>query len=351
MKSLLGFVFKDIYLSLSVSFLLVLSLVILSSLAPSLFPFYFVLVVVSMLAFWLFSQLGYEVVAFFSKHLYIISIALLVLTLIIGNVTRGTIRWIPIGPFNLQPAEIARPFLLVFFAEYLTKENMTAKRFITSLGLLLLPVGLILVQPSLGVSILTSAGFLGVLVASRFNKKYILVGLVLAVAAIPLFWQIMAPYQRQRVTSFLGAGADPLGADYNSIQSQIAAGAGGLSGRGLGKGIQTQLSFLPAKQTDFIFSSVGEELGFIGAGLMLLATFTILFRLTVFMEKAINPSARAFLSGLFVTYLLQVFIHAGMNLGILPVTGIPFPLVSAGGSSLLATMIALGIAAGSYKGK
>jgi rod shape determining protein RodA len=349
MKLISGFFFKDIYLTISISFLIILSTVILGSIAPSLFPYYLVLILISVLAFWFFSQVGYEVAAYFSKHFYVVSIILLVLTLIIGNVTRGTIRWIPIGSFNLQPAELVRPFLFVFFAEYITREKMTASRFLKAMLLLAFPVILILVQPSLGVSILTAAGFLGVLVASKFNKKYIIFGLLLGVVAIPLLWQIMAPYQKQRVLTFLGPGTDPLGADYNSIQSVIATGAGGVLGRGLGKGVQTQLSFLPAKQTDFIFSSVGEELGFVGAGLMLLATFIILWRLTVYMEKAVNPSARAYLSGFFVTYLLQVFIHTGMNMALLPVTGLPFPLVSAGGSSLLATMIGLGIALGAFK--
>jgi rod shape determining protein RodA len=140
-----------------------------------------------------------------------------------------------------------------------------------------------------------------------------------------------------------------LGAGYNSIQSVVAAGAGELTGRGLGHGIQTQLSFLPAKQTDFVFAAVAEELGFVGATFMLIATFIILFRLTKFMENSVSPSARAYLSGFFLIYVVQVFVHVGMNMGILPVTGLPFPLVSAGGSSLLATMIGLGIALGAYR--
>ena len=149
--------------------------------------------------------------------------------------------------------------------------------------------------------------------------------------------------------TFINPSADPLGSGYNSLQSSIAAGAGNLTGRGLGRGIQTQLAFLPEKQTDFIFAAVSEEMGFLGAGLMLLATFVILLRLVKFMENSVSPAARAYISGFFLIYLFQVFIHVGMNLGMLPVTGLPFPLVSAGGSSLLATMIGLGIALGAYK--
>jgi rod shape determining protein RodA len=192
-------------------------------------------------------------------------------------------------------------------------------------------------------------GFIGVLIATKFNKKYLFIGIAVALAMLPLFWQIMVPYQKLRVLNFLDASSDPRGAGYNSLQSTIAAGSGKFTGRGLGRGIQTQLSFLPAKQTDFIFSATAEELGMIGAGLMLIATFVILWRLTIFMSRPINPAARAYVSGFFFTYLVQVFVHTGMNMGLLPVTGLPFPLVSAGGSSLLATMIGLGIALGAYR--
>ena len=341
--------FKDLSLTLPILFLLSLSIFVLNSIAPSLFPWYFVFLGIAIMAFWFFSQIDFEIVSIFSTHLYILSIFLLLLTLIIGSVTRGTVRWIPIGPLNLQPAEIVRPFLLIFFANYLTKEKITLKRILKAFLLLALPVFLILVQPSLGVSILTAVGFFGVLLSSNFNKKYILIGIGILLVLTPVFFKIMAPYQRQRVMTFLSPSSDPLGAGYNSLQSTIAAGSGKIFGRGLGHGVQTQLAFLPEKQTDFIFAATSEELGFLGAGLMLLATFIVLFRLTKYMENAVNPAARAFLAGLFLTYLLQVFIHTGMNMGMLPVTGLPFPLVSAGGSSLLATMIGLGIALGAYR--
>lgn len=349
MKAFSSFLTKDVYLSISVFFLIVLSVVVLNSIAPSLFPSYIIIIIVAVLAFAFFSQISFDVISLFSRHLYALSLFLLILTLIIGNVTRGTIRWIPIGPLNLQPGELVRPFLLVFFADFLTKEKPTARRMVTALILLIIPAFLILVQPSLGVSLMTTIGFIGVILATKFPKKYLIFGLLALIAGIPLFWQIMAPYQQQRVLNYLNPGSDPLGSGYNTLASTIAAGAGKLTGRGLGRGIQTQLAFLPAKQTDFIFAATGEELGFLGAGLMLTATFIILFRLTTFMAHAASPAARAYLSGFFLMYLSQVFVHTGMDMGMLPVTGLPFPLVSAGGSSLLATMIGLGIALGAYK--
>ncbi|QQG41179.1 MAG: FtsW/RodA/SpoVE family cell cycle protein [Candidatus Woesebacteria bacterium] len=300
-------------------------------------------------AFIIFSQLDFDIISLFSRHLYIFSIILLLATLIIGSVTRGTIRWIPIGPISLQPAEIVRPFLLIFFANYLTSGKLDFKKIIKTFGLVFLPVFLIFIQPSLGVSILTLVGFLGVLISSKIDKKYVFFGIIATLVISPLFWLVMAPYQRQRIATFITPSSDPLGAGYNSLQSTIAAGSGKIVGLGLGRGVQTQLSFLPEKQTDFIFSAISEELGFVGALLAIVMSFVILYRLTIYMEQAVNPAARGYLSGFFLTYLLQIFIHIGMNMGLLPVTGLPFPLVSAGGSSLLATMIGLGIASSSYK--
>lgn len=349
MRYLTSFLFKDVALFLSVIFLLIFSIVLLNSLDNSLFPLYFVYILISLVTFLVFSMVSFDVVSLFSKHFYIGSVILLALTLLIGGVTRGTVRWIQLGVTSLQPAEIVRPFLLVFFANYLGTGEMTLKKTLKAFLLLSIPVVLILVQPSLGVSILTIVGFLGVVLASKFNKKYLIVGLLACIAIMPVAWNFLAEYQKERITSFLDPTKDALGAGYHSIQATIAAGSGKIFGTGLGKGIQTQLAFLPEKETDFIFASTAEELGLVGAGLVLFASFLILLRLTYFMEHSISPTGRAYISGFFLTYLAQIFVHVGMNMGMLPITGLPFPLLSAGGSSLLATMIGLGIALGAYE--
>lgn len=334
---------KDPVFLLAIFFLIIFSVFILFSVSPSLFPAYFVYLILGISLFWFFSQIDFSILALFSTHFYIISIFLLVLTLIIGQVTRGTIRWIPIGSLTIQPAEIVRPLLLVFFANYLTDKELTPNRLVKAIILLGIPLFLIVVQPSLGVSILTLFGFLGVLIASNVDKKLIIFALVGALLLAPIGWNFLAPYQKQRVMTFIKPEEDPLGAGYNSIQSMIAAGSGKITGRGLGKGVQTQLAFLPEKQTDFIFSAVSEEMGIFGSSLVLLALFALFLRMTKFIEKAESFAARAFVSGLFATLLIQTFVHIGMNLGLLPITGIPLPLVSAGGSSLVATMIGLGM--------
>ncbi|MFC1626010.1 FtsW/RodA/SpoVE family cell cycle protein [Patescibacteria group bacterium] len=329
---------------LPVIFLICLSIAVLTVISPTLFPLYFIYILFAIAAFFVFSKIDFEVLSLFSNHFYVISILLLIVTLFIGQVTRGTIRWIPIGAFTLQPTEIVRPFLLVFFANYLTSEKLKLSRLAKAFLLLALPIVLIFVQPSLGVTILTIIGFLGVLLSTGFKKRYIFLGLFVLVAVTPLFWRVLAPYQKQRITSFVNPQSDPLGSGYNSIQAMISVGEGRLFGLGLGKGVQTQLAFLPERHSDFIFASVSEELGFLGAGLVLLAVFLILFQIIKLMENASSPAARAYLSGLFAVIFAEVFIHVGMNLGLLPITGLPFPLLSAGGSSLLATMMGLGIA-------
>jgi rod shape determining protein RodA len=154
----------------------------------------------------------------------------------------------------------------------------------------------------------------------------------------------MADYQKARILTFLDPGKDPYGAGYNSIQAMITVGAGKFLGRGLGKGVQTQLSFLPERHTDFIFASIAEEMGFFGTFLLLVGLLFLFWRLSGIITDARSPSARAFVAGVFLTLFVQTFVHIGMNMGLLPITGVPLPLVSAGGSSLLGTSLAFALA-------
>jgi len=273
----------------------------------------------------------------------------LCLPIIIGQITRGTIRWINFGNSQIQPSEIVRPFLYIFFANYLSREELKLNNIVKVLLLFLLPFVLILIQPSLGVAVLTGVGFFGIILASNFNKKYLLTLILIIAILVPVVWNILAPYQKQRVMTFLNPQADPFGGGYNSRQSMITVGSGKLFGKGLGKGTQTQLSFLPEKHTDFIFASISEELGFVGSLVLIVGELILLFKLSSFINKTSLVSARLFVSGLFLVLLVQCFVHIGMNMGILPITGITLPLVSAGGSSLISTMMALGISLGSIK--
>lgn len=343
MKSLLRFFKKDPWLISAIFLLLVISFIVLNSIAPFVFPTYYAYFVVAIITFFIFANIDFEIILLFKWQIYVLCIVFLLIPLIIGQVTRGAIRWIPIGSLAFQPSELVRPFLILFFAAYLTEKTVTIKRFLYSIFLLGVPAFLILIQPSLGVTILTAVGYFGVLLASSFSKKVLFGLITLVIISLPLVWLLLAPYQKQRVMTFLYPQSDPSGAGYNSIQSMISVGSGNLWGRGLGEGVQTQLSFLPERHTDFIFASVAEELGFVGAGVLVLASFFLLFRIIQRLGVAKSHAARCFITGIFLTLFIQVMIHMGMNMQLFPITGVPLPLVSAGGSSLIATMIGLGL--------
>lgn len=339
----------DILFLGGIGILVFFSIFVLNSQAPSLFPTYFIYVVLGALAYFLFSLIDFEVLVGFSPILFVGSIIFLLSPVVIGEITRGAVRWIPIGPITIQPSEIVRPFLIVFFAKFLAESPLSAKKFLFSLVLLSIPLMLIFIQPSLGVTILTLVSFMGVSMASGLAKKYVLLGTILLIVLSFLLGSLLAPYQRVRILAFINPMQDPWGAGYQSLQSMIAAGSGGLFGKGLGRGDQTQLAFLPERHTDFIFASISEELGFLGISLIIILLFLLLARLTTFMENAESRVARAFISGVFLSLLAQVTIHIGMNIGLLPITGVPLPLVSAGGSSFVATLIALSIAEGATR--
>ncbi|OGM05280.1 hypothetical protein A2125_00690 [Candidatus Woesebacteria bacterium GWB1_43_5] len=306
---------------------------------------YLLFVALGIFAFVFFVNIDFEVLSIFSTIFYISSIFFLLAPIFIGTVTRGTTRWISVGSYTIQPAEIVRPLLLVFFATTLVNSKKNLPHLTRGILLFLLPTFLILIQPSLGVTILTTAGFIGVLLASHFPRKYYFIGIFLACLLLPIGWNLLADYQKQRIFTFFMPGSDPQGVGYNSIQSMISVGSGKIFGRGLGRGIGTQLSFLPERQTDFIFASISEELGLVGAGLVLLITFFLLFRLVKIIETSRDWVGRAYVAGFFLAFFGQVVIHVGMNIGILPITGVPYPLLSAGGSSLIATLAGLGIVA------
>lgn len=328
---------KDIGIIITSLILVIFSIIVLRAIAPFEFPLYYVYIVIATISFLFFSQIDFDILSEFKIHFYIGSIILLILPLIIGQATRGVVRWIPIGPIAILPSELVRPFLFIFAANELTKKYLTIKDFLKTSFLFSIPLILVLIQPSLGVTILTAVGYLGIVLATTFDKKILIIILFAGVLFIPLFWHFLKPYQKERIISF---------GNYNSIEALISVGSGKINGEGLGKGTQTQLSFLPEKQTDFVFASIAEELGFVGASLVLIVLFFLLYRISVNIENAENPRARSFISGVFLTLLFQVLVHVGMNMGMLPITGVTLPLVSAGGSSLVATAIMLGMVVG-----
>jgi rod shape determining protein RodA len=342
---------KEMWLHLGVFFLFGFGLLSLYSISSNLFPNYFIYILLAFIGFIFFSQVDFEIIGAFSGLLYIFSVIALCIPLIIGEVTRGAVRWIPVGSITIQPSEIVKPFLILFFAYFLASQSLNPKRFFISLVLLLIPLFLILSQPALGMTVLTLLGFVGALLAVGINKRIFGISILVTLTLLPFSWFILAPYQRSRVKALFFPEEDPYGAGYNSIQSMISVGSGKLFGRGLGSGVQTQLYFLPERHSDFIFASVSEEMGFVGSFILLVGVFFLLYRVVAIIAHSKNLQARAFASGSFLTLFAQSVIHIGMNMGLLPITGLTLPLVSAGGSSLVGTMIMLGMVVSAKKEK
>lgn len=314
-----------------------------ASVYPHLFWHQALFALVGILLFLLFAWLDYRVFQGLWPHLFWASIVFLVSTFVFGGVTRGAIRWISLGPFTLQPSELVKPFLILAFAGFAVRSKFPTK-FVKLVGLLLLPAFLTFFQPDLGSTLVLTAAWGGIILASGVSLRQVLATLLAVILLLPLGWQFLKPFQRERLYTFLNPYADPLGSGYNVIQSQIAVGSGQILGRGLGRGTQSHLNFLPERHTDFIFASLAEELGLVGAGLTLAAFSLLLYRILRAAFFSREDFGRVVALGIFSLLFFQVFVNIGMNLGLVPITGITLPLVSYGGSSLVSTMISLGLA-------
>ncbi len=301
--------------------------------------------ILGFILFFTFNQFDAETLKNISFPVYIISLLMLILTLFSPNI-RGASRWIEIFGVQLQPSEIFKPFLTVSFAYFLSKSKQNDLLDIFKIILILIiPIVIIFLQPDLG-NVIIYVIFTGLmLIANNLSKKTVLIFIVLSLLISPFAWQNLRGYQRSRIVNFLNPHIDPQGAGYNAIQSTIAVGSGGLWGMGLGRGTQSHLRFLPENHTDFIFASLIEEFGLVG-GLLLLSFYLIIFiRILNIAKHATNRFSYLVTIGIFAQILSQAFINISMNTGLIPVTGVTLPLVSSGGSSIIAVMSALGIVA------
>lgn len=263
-----------------------------------------------------------------------------------GQITHGAQRWIDLGVFLFQPSELSKLLVILVVAKYMAdrSDKTTGLRSILlSLGFVALPITFVFIQPDLGTTIVLAATWGIMLIGSGLNWRYALVlGIVLLAAALPL-WMNLRPYQQERVLTFLDPGRDPLGAGYNVTQSRIAIGSGGWLGQGYCSGTQSQLRFLRNRSTDFIFSVIAEELGFIGSVFVIALFAFILFRIVRAASLARNSYGKLIAIGITGMIFVQSTVNLGMNLGLMPVTGIPLPFVSAGGSSLISLLAAEGV--------
>ena len=278
---------------------------------------------------------------------YALQIGLLLLTLAIGDGVGNSARWITVGPLTFQFSELAKILMIIVLANYLAgrSDKLDSLRTIIGAGVLVVPpLALVMLQPDLGTSLVFAAILVGMLWMSGASMKWLGAMAAAVLAMIPVAWTyLLRDYQKERLTSFLNPKPDITDSGYQLYQSQIAVGSGGWFGRGLTNGTQAQGDFLPVQSTDFVFSVLAEELGFIGAMILFLLFVLLLWRVLVAGWRSRDPFGTLFASGIASMILFQLFVNVGMVMGIMPITGIPLPFVTHGGASLVSIAIGLGI--------
>ncbi|QIQ20281.1 peptidoglycan glycosyltransferase MrdB [Zophobihabitans entericus] len=281
-----------------------------------------------------------------SPYLYVICIILLVLVDVFGHTSKGAQRWLNLGFIRFQPSEIAKIAVPLMVARFINREGCppSLKNTLITLGIIAVPTLLVAMQPDLGTSILVAASGIFIIFLAGIGWRFITFCCIAIATFIPIMWYfLMHDYQRERVLTLFNPERDPLGKGYHIIQSKTAIGSGGMWGKGWLEGTQSQLEFLPERHTDFIFSVIAEEFGFIGALLLLGLYLCLISRGLMIAAQAQTTFGRILAGGLTLIFFIYVFINIGMVSGILPVVGVPLPLISYGGSSLVVLMASFGI--------
>jgi rod shape determining protein RodA len=279
--------------------------------------------------------------------IYAVALVLLVAVDVIGHIGMGAQRWIRLGPLQIQPSEFMKMSLVLALARYFHRANIEdigrPVYILVPTLLVLTPAALVLKQPDLGTAVMLLVGGAAIFFLAGVRVWMFVVVIVMGLAAIPIGWNFLHEYQRQRIWTFIDPESDPLGAGYHILQSQIAFGSGSVFGKGYLQGTQSHLNFLPERHTDFIFTMLAEEFGLVG-GLLVLLLFALLmvYGLAVSV-RCRNHFGRMMAMGMTVTILLYVFINTAMVMGLIPVVGVPLPLVSHGGTAMLAVMIGFGL--------
>jgi rod shape determining protein RodA len=274
---------------------------------------------------------------------FVASIVSLFVVFIVGESVRGSTRWIDLGVFRFQPSEVAKVSSILLLAGFFHKRSAEKlANVVLSLVLVLPAFILIFLEPDIGSAMAIMAIWLAVAFAAGMKKEHIFALSLGFVLTAVISYELLAPYQKERIATFLRQDKDPLGSGYNIIQSKIAVGSGGILGRGLGRGSQSQLNFLPENESDFMFASIAEQLGFLGASLTILLSAAMILRIVTHTNET-DRFGQLILMGTTGLLLYQFSVNIGMNIGVIPVTGITLPLVSYGGSSLISTLFLIGI--------
>lgn len=302
--------------------------------------------IINLLIVLFFSRYDYTRLQHFAKPLYAFNLLMLLAVMFVGTSALGAQRWIQIGPITLQPSEFSKLIMIVCTAAMLSNKvgKLNNVRSVLPIALYVgIPFLLVLKQPDLGTSLVFLAIALGMLFVSKIKlsllRNIFIAGIVLA----PIGWHFLKDYQKSRITVFLNPNADPFGAGYHIIQSKIAIGSGMLFGKGLFQGSQSQLNFLPENHTDFIFSVIGEELGFLGCLFILFLYFILVYRGLIVARECKDSFGMLLATGVVSMWAFQILVNVGMTCGIMPVTGIPLPFMSYGVSALTTNMMGLGL--------
>lgn len=302
-------------------------------------------IVVALSFMWVAANIAPNQLERIALPLYIFGVLLLVAVALFGSISHGAQRWLNLGFTKIQPSEIMRIAMPMMLAWYFSKQEGKPKMADFAIGglLLLVPVALIMKQPDLGTALLITASGFYVLFLAGLSWKLLLGSVVLFAASTPILWSMLHDYQRKRIEILLDPTQDPLGAGYHTIQAIIAIGSGGTAGKGWLNGTQAQLDFLPERTTDFIFAVFGEEFGLLGNLLLLLLFTLIIMRGLVIASQAQSTFARLLAGSITLTFFTYAFVNMGMVSGILPVVGVPLPLISYGGTSMVTLCLSLGI--------
>lgn len=291
------------------------------------------------------AQIPPNLIRMWAPWLFVTGLVLLVAVLVVGDVTKGAQRWLDLGLFHFQPSEIMKFAVPLMVAWFLAESTLPPRigRVLVVLAIVLVPVVLIGRQPDLGTALLVASAGLSALFLAGVQWRLIATTVAGVAVLAPLFWQLLHDYQRHRIITFLNPESDPLGAGYHIIQSKIAVGSGGMYGKGWLNGTQSHLEFLPERSTDFILAVLDEEFGLLGTVLLLAIYLFVVVRGMYIATCAQDTFGRIAAGSLTLTFFVYVFVNAGMVTGLLPVVGVPLPLVSYGGSSLVTLIGAFGI--------
>lgn len=302
-------------------------------------------ILLSWLAFFLFNFINYRFYRSLALPIYAFSLLLIASVYFAGHKAMGAQRWLSFGGLTFQPSELAKVAIIILMAYFFSRppRNSFFLDFCLPFSFVALSALAILNQPDLGSAVLI--GLLAFLIGlfSKVKKKYFFLALIAFLAAAPFTWNMLQNYQRARLTAFINPNVDPLGSGYTIIQSKIAVGSGQFTGRGFLSGTQNQFNFLPERHTDFIFTVIAEEWGFLGSLALLIIYWLILKKILDKTKEVRDPFARQLILGIGIYFYLHIFINIGMALGVLPVVGLPLVFVSYGGSHLICSFILIGI--------